>query len=104
MDPSSLINNELLAFRIQTHIVSGNLTLSSVSSLLHFMGYEREMTQALYGPDLFDPSAEPDTFNTRFNARLGQPARWYSIHADALRNPVAEDASLQWPRILATVA
>ena len=58
------------------------------------MGYEREMTQALYGPNLFDPSAEPDTFNTRFNARLGQSARWYSIHADALRNPVAEDASL----------
>ena len=38
MDPSSLINNELLAFRIQTHIVSRNLTLFSVSSLLHFMG------------------------------------------------------------------
>ena len=63
-------------------------------SLLHFMGYEREMTQALYGPNLFDPSAEPDTFNTRFNARLGQSARWYSIHADALRDPVAQDAGV----------
>ena len=52
------------------------------------------MTRALYGPDLFDPSAESDTFNTRFNARLGQSARWYSIHADALRNPVAEDAGV----------
>ena len=47
------------------------------------------MTEALYGPE-----AEPDRFNTRFNAGLGQSAWWYSTHADNLRNLVAEDASL----------
>jgi len=64
-------------------------------SLLHFMGYDRQGVQALYGPDLFNPSAEPDTFNARFNARLGQLPQWRSINAGALFNPVAQDAAMQ---------
>ena len=59
-------------------------------SMLNFTGYEREITPALYGPDMFDSSAEANTFSTR----LGQSARWYSIHADALRDPVAQDAGV----------
>jgi len=61
-------------------------------TLLRLMAYDPAQLGEVYGPDLFDPSSEPDTFNARFNARLGQEPIWVSIRADNLTNPVDEDA------------
>lgn len=60
-------------------------------TIMTLMGYQQAASRATYGPDLFDPSKEPDTFNARFNARLGQEPVWVSIDAENLSNPVRED-------------
>lgn len=60
-------------------------------TLLRLMGYERQAVASTYGRDLFDLASEPDTFNARFNARLGREPRWVSIGKDPLLNPVRQD-------------
>ncbi|WP_299196327.1 sulfatase-like hydrolase/transferase [uncultured Erythrobacter sp.] len=60
-------------------------------TIMTLMGYQQAASRAAYGPDLFDPSREPDTFNARFNARLGQEPVWVSIDAENLANPVRAD-------------
>ena len=60
-------------------------------TLLKLMAYEEAGLRDAYGPDLIDSSSEPDTFNARFNARLGREPVWVSIGPDTLANPVQED-------------
>ena len=61
-------------------------------TLLRLMGYDPKRAQQIYGPDLSDTSEEPETFNTRFNARLGQLPQWQSIDAETLLIPDDQDA------------
>jgi len=61
-------------------------------TLLQLMGYEPRAVEARYGPALTSTAAEPDTFNARFNARLGQSPDWRSISEGGLSNPVALDS------------
>lgn len=60
-------------------------------TIMNLMGYEKSAVRAAYGPGLSDPSPEPDTFNARFNARLGQEPIWVPIDAANLANPMVQD-------------
>ena len=64
-----------------------------VPTLLQLMGYEAGAVEARYGPSLISTVDEPDTFNARFNARLGQSPDWRSIGED-FANPVAYDSGV----------
>ncbi|MCG7348626.1 sulfatase-like hydrolase/transferase [Sphingomonas sp. ACRSK] len=48
-------------------------------TLLGLMGYPEPAVRRLYGEALTAPTADPFTFNTRFNARLGLEPRWEKI-------------------------
>jgi glucan phosphoethanolaminetransferase (alkaline phosphatase superfamily) len=48
-------------------------------TLLQLLGYDLERTQALYGRSLSQRTDDDFTFNTRFNARLGQKPNWMHI-------------------------
>lgn len=56
-------------------------------TLLALMGYESAATQRIYGESLVSPKADPFTFNSRFNARLGREPKWVPIDPAALPPP-----------------
>ncbi|MBB3910046.1 sulfatase-like hydrolase/transferase [Sphingomonas desiccabilis] len=56
-------------------------------TLLALMGYPEPAVRRLYGDALTASAADPFTFNTRFNARLGLDPRWEKI--DLRRIPPA---------------
>jgi hypothetical protein len=49
-------------------------------TLLGLMGYDPVRVRALYGPSLAERTNDNFTFNSRFNARLGQEPVWRRIH------------------------
>ena len=48
-------------------------------TLLAAMGYERAAVRARYGGALDEPSTDPGTFNTLFNARLNREPQWQKV-------------------------
>lgn len=48
-------------------------------TLLALMGYDTVSIQSQYGQSLDQPSNDPGTFNTLFNARLNRQPRWLAI-------------------------
>jgi hypothetical protein len=61
-------------------------------TLLALMGYSPEEVRPIYGASLAEPSRDPFTFNTRFNARLGREPAWFRIDLDKVQEPPASDA------------
>jgi len=60
-------------------------------TLLGLMGYAQNAIEPLYGPDLFSAKADPYTFNTRFNARLGSEPVWLHVSLDKVARPPLTD-------------
>ncbi|WP_417593077.1 sulfatase-like hydrolase/transferase [Parasphingorhabdus sp.] len=60
-------------------------------TLLGLMGYAEKDVAPLYGPDLFSAKADPYTFNTRFNARLGSEPVWLHVSLDKVARPPLTD-------------
>lgn len=48
-------------------------------TLLALMGYDRNAVRSVYGRSLAEPTEDDFTFNSRFNARLGQRPVWRHI-------------------------
>lgn len=61
-------------------------------TLLLLMGYDAKSVQTTYGASLIESLNDPMTFNTRFNARLGQAPVWTKIDTGKIISP-PEDGS-----------
>ena len=57
-------------------------------TLLNLMGYDPEEVKRIYGTPLIEKVADPFTFNTRFEARLGQPPIWEKINLEKVAYPI----------------
>lgn len=53
-------------------------------TLLALMGYDRRAVASTYGRSLAEPTLDSFTFNSRFNARLGQRPLWRRIELERL--------------------
>lgn len=60
-------------------------------TLLRLMGYDAGEVMPIYGASLLQPSRDPMTFNTRFNARLGSKPEWMTLDPGDLAIPPQED-------------
>lgn len=60
-------------------------------TLLGAMGYDREAVRRLYGDALDSARADPATFNSLFNARLGRKPIWVEVRRSAVARPPATD-------------
>lgn len=60
-------------------------------TLLGAMGYDREAVRRLYGEALDSARADPATFNSLFNARLGRKPIWVAVRRSAVARPPATD-------------
>lgn len=60
-------------------------------TLLGAMGYDREAVRRLYGEALDSARADPATFNSLFNARLGRKPIWVEVRRSAVARPPASD-------------
>ena len=60
-------------------------------TLLELMGYAAKDVAPLYGPDLFSAKADPYSFNTRFNARLGSEPQWLRVPLAEIAQPPLSD-------------
>ncbi|AJE21754.1 sulfatase-like hydrolase/transferase [Azotobacter chroococcum] len=59
-------------------------------TLLQLMGYELTALQAVYGKPLSQHTEDEFTFNTRFNARLGEKPNWKRIDLKEVVTPVLQ--------------
>jgi glucan phosphoethanolaminetransferase (alkaline phosphatase superfamily) len=59
-------------------------------TLLQLMGYELTALQAIYGKPLSQHTEDEFTFNTRFNARLGEKPNWKRIDLKEVVTPVLQ--------------
>ncbi|MFC0712052.1 sulfatase-like hydrolase/transferase [Azorhizophilus paspali] len=59
-------------------------------TLLQLMGYDLTALQAVYGKPLSLHTEDEFTFNTRFNARLGEKANWKFIDLNEVVKPVLQ--------------
>ena len=66
-------------------------------TLLELMGYAAKDVAPLYGPDLFSAKADPYSFNTRFNARLGSEPSWLHVPLDRIARPPVADYEKKTP-------
>ncbi|HKX88825.1 MAG TPA: sulfatase-like hydrolase/transferase, partial [Sphingopyxis sp.] len=63
-------------------------------TLLNAMGYDRAAVHSQYGEALDSPGADPATFNSLFNARLGRKPIWVKVErASVARPPVGDYAA-----------
>lgn len=63
-------------------------------TLLNAMGYDRAAVHSQYGEALDSPGADPATFNSLFNARLGRKPIWVKVErASVVRPPVGDYAA-----------
>ena len=56
-------------------------------TILNLLGYDPEAVKRIYGTSLIENVGDPFTFNTRFEARLGQPPIWEKINLDQVFYP-----------------
>ncbi|TMM49755.1 sulfatase-like hydrolase/transferase [Qipengyuania marisflavi] len=63
-------------------------------TLLAAMGYDRAAVRSEFGGALDEPSSDPGTFNTLFNARLGRKPVWQLIEPALLPASPASDCTL----------
>lgn len=78
--------------------LAGNKNRSShyniFPTLLQLMGYDLAVLQAIYGKPLSLHTEDEFTFNTRFNARLGEKANWKYIDLKEVVTPTLQGL---WP-------
>ena len=71
--------------------LAGNRNRSShynlFPTLLHLLDYQLDAVQQLYGNPLSVHTEDEFTFNTRFNARLGEKPTWKYIDLDDVVSP-----------------
>ena len=60
-------------------------------TLLDLMGYRPSDIAPVYGASLFSAKADPMTFNTNFNARLGSAPQWKRIDIGDVQSPPVSD-------------
>ena len=60
-------------------------------TVLNMMGYGAKDVIKTYGEDLISNKADPFTFNTLFNARLGRKPVWKQIDIDSIPRPSVND-------------
>ncbi len=63
------------------------------STVLQWMGYDKNQVTRIYGEDVTSRVADPYTYNAYFNARMGRKPVWLKIDPQRVATPITSDVS-----------